>query len=110
MLRRQRETAEARSFLDGGGELDLSDAADIRPIVERTARDGLVGGPDLRQVHDTLRAVRLACNAILRSRRDLGLLGTLAQRLPDLEDLERELGRAIGRDGMVEDAASPALR
>ena len=110
VLRRQRETAEARSFLDGGGELDLSDAADIRPIVARTARDGLVGGPDLRQVHDTLRAVRLACNAILRSRRDLGLLGTLAQRLPDLEALERELGRAIGRDGMVEDAASPALR
>ena len=110
VLRRQRETAEARSFLDGGGELDLADASDIRPIVQRTARDGLVGGPDLRQVHDTLRAVRLACNAILRSRRDLGLLGTLAQRLPDLEDLERELGRAIGRDGMVEDAASPALR
>ena len=110
VLRRQRETAEARSFLDGGGELDLSDAADIRPVVERTARDGLVGGPDLRQVHDTLRALRLARNAILRSRRDLGLLATMAQRLPDLEDLERELGRAIGRDGAVEDGASPALR
>ena len=110
VLRRQRETAEARSFLDGGGDLDLADAADIRPIVQRTARDGLVGGPDLRQVHDTLRAVRLARNAILRSRRDLSLLATLAQRIPDLEDLERELGRAIGRDGMVEDNASPALR
>ena len=110
VLRRQRETAEARSFLDGGGELDLSDAADIRPVVERTARDGLVGGQELRQVHDTLRAVRLGRNAILRSRRDLGLLGTLAHRLPDLEDLERELGRAIGRDGAVEDGASPALR
>ena len=110
VLRRQRETAEARSFLDGGGDLDLADASDIRPIVERTARDGLVGGPDLRQVHDTLRAVRLARNAILRSRRDLGLLATLANRLPDLESLERELGRAIARDGAVEDAASPALR
>ena len=110
VLRRQRETAEARSFLDGGGDLDLADAADIRPIVERTARDGLVGGADLRQVHDTLRAVRLARTAILRSRRDLGLLATLAQRLPDLESLERELGRAIGRDGAVEDNASPALR
>ena len=110
VLRRQRETAEARSFLDGGGDLDLADAADIRPIVQRTARDGLVGGPDLRQVHDTLRAVRLARTAILRSRRDLGLLATLAQRLPDLEALERELGRSIGRDGTVEDNASPALR
>ena len=110
VLRRQRETAEARSFLDGGGDLDLVDATDIRPIVQRTARDGLVGGPDLRQVYDTLRAVRLARNAILRSRRDLGLLATLAQRIPDLEGLERELGRSIGRDGAVEDNASPALR
>ena len=110
VLRRQRETAEARSFLDGGGDLDLADAADIRPVVERTARGGVVGGPDLRHVHDTLRALRLGRTAILRSRRDLGLLGALAQRLPDLEDLERELGRAIGRDGTVEDAASPALR
>ena len=110
VLRRQRETAEARSFLDGGGDLDLADAADIRPVVERTARGGVVGGPDLRQVHDTLRALRLGRTAILRSRRDLGLLATLAQRLPDLEDLERELGRAIGRDGAVQDSASPALR
>ena len=110
VARRQRETEEARHFLDVGGALDLSGAQDVRALVERAARGGLLTGQELRGIHDALHAIRLGRNAVLRKRREHPLLSALAGRVPELRELEEEIQRATGRGGEVVDGASTTLR
>ena len=110
VARRQRETEEARHFIDGGGDLGLTGAADIRTALERAVKGGVLPGIELRQVADTLRAARLARSALDRRRRDAPTLAALAERLPQLRDMEDRIVRSISPQGEVEDAASPLLR
>ena len=106
---RQQETTEARRFLDGGSGLDLAEAKDLRHPLQRAALGGILTGEELRDVHDTLRAVRGARGAVLRLK-DTPILGDTARNLPVLGDLESELSVSIGRSGEVLDSASQMLK
>ena len=106
---RQEETTEARRFLQRGSTLDLAEAKDLRQALQRAALGGILTGEELLDVHDTLKATREARAAVLRQR-EMPILGAIAQNLPVLRDLERELAAAIGKSGEVLDSASLPLK
>ena len=107
---RQRETAEARLFLESGGVMEFGDAGDVSMEAQRAAKGGVLTGLELRAVAETLRAGRLARGAFLRQDKTCPALASLAGHIPDMDAREAAIFRAIGVDGQVEDAASPALR
>ena len=109
VARRQQETTEARTFLDRGSDIDLAEAVDLRQALQRAALGGILTGEELRDVHDTLKVTRGTRAALLRHKETPGL-GAMAQNLPVLRELEKELAAVIGRSGEVLDSASPALR
>lgn len=107
---RQRETAEARLFLETGGAMDLGEAGDVSVEAQRAAKGGVLTGLELRAVAEMLRAGRVARGAFVRRDAACPALAALARRIPDMDAQEAAVFRAIGVDGQVEDAASPALR
>ena len=107
---RQRETAEARLFLESGGVMEFGEAGDVSVEVQRAAKGGVLTGLELRAVAETLRAGRLARGAFLSRDKACPALAALARRIPDMDAREAAVFRAIGVDGQVEDAASPTLR
>ena len=107
---RQRETAEARLFLETGGVMEFGDAGDVSAEAQRAAKGGVLTGLELRAVAETLRAGRLARGAFLRRDKACPALAALAGRIPDMDAREAAISRAIGVDGQVEDAASHTLR
>ena len=107
---RQRETAEARLFLETGGVMEFGDAGDVSTEAQRAAKGGVLTGLELRAVAETLRAGRLARGAFLRQDKACPALAGLAGRIPDMDAREAAISRAIGVDGQVGDAASHALR
>ncbi|MDE2968814.1 MAG: Smr/MutS family protein [Chloroflexota bacterium] len=107
---RQRETAEARLFLESGGVMEFGEAGDVSVEVQRAAKGGILTGLELRAVAETLRAGRLARGAFLRRDNACPALAAMARNIPDMDAREASIFRAIGVDGQVEDAASPTLR
>ena len=105
----QDETLEARRFLDGGSVLDLSEAKDLRDALGRSALGGTLAGEELRDLHDTLKALRNARVSLFRGK-GMPILRAMAQGLPVLRDLEKELAASIGNSGEVLDSASPMLK
>ena len=106
---RHRETAEARRLLEAGGHLDMGEAADLRPVLQRAALAGVLRGEELRQIAGTLRAMR-GVRGVLSRRRESAILRSAAQGLQGRQALEDRLDRSIGTAGEVLDTASPALR
>ena len=109
VAQRQTDTAEARLFLQSGGALDLTGAKDLTLPLQRVARGGMLTGEELRDVHDTVKAFRVARTAVLKHK-GISTLASAAEDLPVLRDLERELGSSISDTGEVMDTASPTLR
>ena len=105
----QQETTEARRFLEGGSSLELEEAQDVRVPLERAALGGVLNGEELWDVCRTLKATRMARTSVLRQK-DAPALISIAQGLPVLRDLERNLANSIGASGEVLDTASPVLR
>ncbi|MBI2935307.1 MAG: endonuclease MutS2, partial [Chloroflexi bacterium] len=103
------ETGEARGFLERGRHFDLSGARDLRPILQRTARGGVLTGAELRHVHDTIQASDVARRTLLQGKADLPILTSLAKRMPDLQELQQTIAHAIDHLGEVRDGASPML-
>ena len=106
--RRQHETSEAVRLLERSMDVEFSAARDVRLLVESASLGAMLTGPDLREVWSTTRALGSA-RSVVGSQSDLGILSHLARQIPDFRDLERQLSRAIGRDGEVLDGASPQL-
>ncbi len=106
--RRQQETSEAARLLERSRDVEFSAARDVRRSVESAALGGTLPGADLRDIAGTARALGSA-RSVVGSQSDLGILSHLARQIPDFRDLERQLSRAIGRDGEVLDGASPQL-
>ena len=106
---RQRETAEARRFLEEGATLDLAGVRDLRETLQRAGLGGTLTGDELRDLGETLKATRRARDGILRHK-EIPALREMARDLPVLRELEKELSSSIGRAGEVLDSASSTLR
>ena len=106
---RQQETTEAREFLDGGGSLEFGPSIDFREYLRRALLGGLLRGQELLAVHDLAAAARYDRNQLLRHE-ELPLISGVAENIPNLGALEREIGNAISPSGDLLDSASPGLR
>ena len=105
----QQETAEARLLLEQGPQPGLSIERDIRPLLERLAKGGLLIGEELLAVAGTLELIHQAKGVGMRLHAQTPLLRSLSRSIPDLRQLEQEVRRNISTSGEVADDATPYL-
>ena len=109
----QRQTAEGRRLIDGSGDVDLTATSDPRPTVARAALDGVLTGAELLAVAEALDVQRRARAAVQRAGRgetEIPILAEIAEGIPDLQELVRQIALRIGPRGEVVDDATPTLR
>ena len=106
---RQRETSEARQYLEKDGSLEFGPNADLREYVQRAKLGGILRGEELHATQELLRAAHYD-HAALNRQEELPLLSGIAANIPDLRVLEQSIGSAISPAGEILDSASPTLR
>ena len=109
----QRETAEGRDLIDQAGDVDLRASADPKPAIARAGLDGVLTGAELLTVAESLEVQRRAIAAVRRlGRADTKVprLAEIADGIPDLQELVRQITVRIGPRGEVLDDATPTLR
>ena len=110
VVRRQRETSEARRLLASKADLNLGGVHDVRPLAEAAARDGTLLPQELLDVRSTLIAARELRRTLTRLDHPFPSLAAIAGSIADLPGLINEIGRCIDADrAEVVDHASPAL-
>ena len=105
---RQQETSEARRFLESGGGLEFGPGVDFQEYVQRAFLGGLLRGHELHSIRLLVEATRTNRASLVRHE-ELPLISSVAENLPDLRDLAREIFSAISVAGEVLDDASPSL-
>ena len=114
----QRETAEGRALLEAGGDFSLHAATDAEDAVTRAALDGVLTGAELMAVADSVEVQGRARSevqgrarsSVLPARDQAPLLVSIAEGIPDLQELQRQVRGHIGDRGEVVDDATPTLR
>ncbi len=109
VLRRQRETTEARDLLDLKPGLSIGGARDVRDLVKRAQIDAVLEPKDLMDILATLQSGRALKTTITRLISRYPVLSVITARLQDCPQLEREILRCINERGEIVDGASPAL-
>ena len=102
-------TAQGRQFLDVSPSFTVGGARDVRDRAERAARGASLDPADLLDVHDHLRATRLAVAAVARQAAEVPALWSLVEAASDPPDLEGRIAAAINEDAEVRDSASEEL-
>jgi DNA mismatch repair protein MutS2 len=110
VCRRLRLTGEARHLLDERPETSVGGARDIRALVQRAERGGVLEASSFLDIARTLRSMR-DLHTLLFSLDEgvFPLLTEYTNDLPQLADIEQEVARTISDEGMVLDSASPDL-
>ncbi len=106
----QQETAEGRAVLDEGGDVDLHTTADIANSVIRASMGGVLTGQELLNIAEVLEIQRRARSGVSRVGHHAPTLRKIAEGIPDLEELRRQIKRRIGIRGEVVDDATHSLR
>jgi len=107
--RRQRETSEARAFLDLKASVALGGACDLHPLVKKAEIAATLTPAELLDIRATLVAARALRGSILRSRTQFPLLAEKAQNIEGCSELVAEVARCINDRAEVVDGASPDL-
>ena len=102
-------TSQGRQFLEVSPSFSVGAARDVRDRAERAARGSRLDPADLLDVHDQLRATRLAVAAVGRQAAELPALWSLVEVASDPPDLEGRISGAIDEEANVRDEASPEL-
>ena len=102
-------TSQGRQFLEVSPSFSVGAARDVRDRAERAARGSRLDPADLLDVHDHLRATRLAVAAVGRQAAELPALWALVEVASDPPDLEGRISAAIDEEANVRDEASPEL-
>jgi DNA mismatch repair protein MutS2 len=103
------ETDEARRLLDRGAAVPWEGLRDVRELVSRAARGGLLGGQELWWIAEALGALRRLRAFFRAHRTEAPRLAEWSDRIEELRDLEEALTHALGPEGEVLDRASPTL-
>jgi len=106
----QRETAEGRAVLDEGGDVDLHTTADIANSVIRASMGGVLTGQELLNIAEVLEIQQRARSGVSRVGHHAPTLREIAEGIPDLAELRRQIKRRIGIRGEVVDDATHSLR
>jgi len=107
--KRQAYTTEARRLLDVNGNAGIGGAHDIRPLVERAARRGVLEPEELLAIKDTLISARELSRAFDRGAELYPALNEIAQHLPPPTGVVDAISRTISDRGEVLDSASVKL-
>ena len=108
--RLQEETADACALLEEIGDLSLDSDSDTTELVTRAALGGILSGGELLAVAGSLEVHSRARNSISRAGRVAPLMADLAEIIPDLRELRRQIRSKINVRGDVADDATPSLR
>ncbi len=110
VMRRLRETGEARRLLTSKADVGLGGVHDVRPFAEAAARGATLLPQELLDVRGTLLAARQLRRTLTRLGDTFPGLAAVAARIADLPGVIDEIGRCIDADrAEVVDQASPAL-
>ena len=105
----QRETAEGVAFLAESSDISLYTSEDVAPLVERAALEGVLTGHELLAVAASLEVQHRARSGFLRMPDSTPILLSLAESIPDLDEVRRRIVDSIGSRGEVLDGATPVL-
>ena len=106
----QKETGDARSLLEEIGDLTLQSDTDTSEAVTRAALGGVLTGRELLAVAESLEVHRRARSSVRRADKVAPMMAELAQIIPDLQEIQRQVRSKITRRGEVSDSATPSLR
>ena len=106
----QRETADARALIEEIGDLTLQSDTDTSESVTRAALGGVLTGNELLAVAESLEVHRRASSAVRRAANAAPLMAELAELIPDLQEIQRQVRSKITRRGEVSENATPSLR
>ena len=106
----QQETAEGRAVLDESGEVDMFSPDDIGESVVRASIGGVLSGMELLAIAQTLDVHARARSGILAVRQHAPMLEDIAESIPDIRELTRQIRSRIGDRGEVRDDATHTLR
>ena len=102
-------TSEAARLLKARSPLSLGGAHDVRPLVDRAERDGILEGHQFLEILSTLQAAGRLRHLLERLDQTCPVLRSLAPGLSPLPPLQQAIERCIGPQGEVLDGASPRL-
>ena len=108
-MKRQACTTEARRLLDTNANVGVGGAHDVRPLVERAARRGVLEPTELLAVKDTLISARELSRVFERGAETYPNLTEIAVNLPPPPGIMDIITRTISDRGEVLDSASPKL-
>ncbi len=109
VLKRQARTTEARRLLDTNGDVGVGGAHDVRPLVDRAARRGVLDPTDLLAIKDTLISARELARVFEKGAEFYPHLAEVAVNLPPPAGIVDIITRAISDRAEVLDSASQKL-
>lgn len=109
--RRLAFTSEASHLIDLRTDAGIQGARDIRPHLERAAREGILQPTDLLEVQATVKSAIFVAHLLEKlDETEFPLLRVLGADLPQRPQIARRIEEAISEQGEVLDTASPTLR
>ena len=106
---RQKITSEARLLLSVNADAGVGGATDIRPLIERAARHGVLDPVELLAVKDTLVSARNLARYFEKTAALYPNLAQIAAVFPPPSGVIDAISRAISDRGEILDQASEAL-
>jgi len=103
------ETAEAITILEDGKDLLFRSAKDVSGSVARASKNGLLTGLELIEISKMIELQRTVKSTVGSFDDSTPILGDIAEQIPDLGEISRQIGSSIGAMGEVLDNASPGL-
>lgn len=104
-------TTEASLLIDQYTDVGVRGARDIRALLARAARDGVLSPSDLVEVLQTTRSALYAAHLLERLDQDrFPLLYELGSHIPRRPHIARRIEETVSEEGEVLDTASPTLR
>lgn len=107
--RLQDETAQAALMLGTVGDIGLVGARDPRELLHRASIDGMLTGEEIVSVLHLLDSIWTARNTVMAMKGRAPLLEEIANEVPDLRDLGKEIFKSISDQGEVLSSATPKL-
>ncbi len=109
--RRLAYTTEANTMLDLHTDAGVRGAHDIRPLLARAARDGVLTPSDLLEVMETVHSALFVARQLEKLATEVfPLLHELGTAMPQRPRIAQRIEETISEEGAVLDSASPALR
>jgi DNA mismatch repair protein MutS2 len=102
-------TSEAARLLQGRSPISIGGARDVRPLVERAEREGILDPHQFLELLSTLQAAGRLRGMLQRLDESCPILRSLIPGLFPLVPLQQAIERCIGSQGEVLDGASPRL-